>query len=94
MKRNGIWIVLLIAVAVTFALGPAAWAASGEQVTVVGVLQQVKRKIYLTTDKDRFMVFGQDFSRLIGKKVKVTGKVTENYRGKSMIVSVMEIVRN
>ena len=40
------------------------------------------------------MVSGQDFSRLIGKKVKATGKVTENYRGKSMLVSVMEIVRN
>ena len=91
-KRN--WILLLIVVLTASFLSSTAWAAADDQVTIIGILEKSKRGIFLITNDDKYMIIGQDLSRLIGRKVKVVGKVIENNRGKSLMAAVVEIVRN
>lgn len=94
MNRNGIWLLIVAFAVVTCLPVTISWAADEQEITVVGVLVKLKRKDYLTTDDGQYMVIGQDFSRLIGRKIRATGKVMENSRGKTMLVRVMEIVTN
>jgi hypothetical protein len=72
----------------------AAGTAADETVTLVGTLLKTKHGIVFNSDEDRYMVIGQDLSSLVGRKVKVTGKVIRNYRGKSLMVATVEIVHD
>jgi F0F1-type ATP synthase alpha subunit len=68
-------------------------AVAEEQITIVGTLQKSKRGIVLNADEETYLIMGQDLSTLIGRKVKITGKLIENYRGKSLLANIVEIVR-
>ena len=93
MKQNRIWVLILVFVLATSVFITATQATEDEQVTVIGTLQKSKRGIVLTTNKETYLIIGQDLSKLVGHKVKVSGKLIENYRGKSLVVNVVEIVR-
>ena len=92
MKQNRIWVLLFVCVFTISMFSLPTQAAEDEQVTVIGTLQKAKRGIVLTTDKETYLIIGQDLSTLVGRKVKVSGKLIENYRGKSLLVKIVEIV--
>ena len=92
MKQNRIWVLLLAFVFATSVFSNATQAAEDEQITIIGTLQKSKRGIVLTTNKETYLIIGQDLKTLIGRKVKVSGKLIENYRGKSLLVSIVELV--
>lgn len=94
MKQNRIWVLLSVFAFAMSVLSMATLAAADEQVTIIGTLQKSKRGMVLTTNKETYLIIGQDLTRLVGRKVKVTGKLIENYRGKSLMVNVVEIVRD
>lgn len=94
MKRNCIWIVVLVFGFVSCALTEAAMAAEEKEITVVGVIEKSKRLNYVNTGSDKYRLIGQDFSNLIGKKLKVTGKLTRSHGDKTLLVTYMEFVRN
>ncbi len=92
MKQNRIWVLLFVCVFATSVFCIPTQAAADDQVTIIGTLQKSKRGIVLTTDKETYLIIGQDLSTLVGRKVKVSGKLIENYRGKSLLVKIVEIV--
>ena len=93
MKQKRLWVLLLVLAFTASLLGVATTAFADEQVTLIGTLQKSKRGVVLTSNNEKYLIIGQDLSSLIGRKVKVTGKLIENYRGKSLMVNVVEIVR-
>lgn len=93
MKPNRNWILLLIVILAASFLYSSAWAAADDQVTIIGTLEKSKRGVFLATNNDKYLIIGQDLSGLVGRKVKVVGKVIENNRGKSLMVAGVEIVR-
>jgi hypothetical protein len=93
MQQNRIWVLLLVLAFAASLLNAVALSAADEQVTIIGTLQKSKRGIVLTTGKETYLILGQDLSALVGRKVKVSGKLIENYRGKSLMVNEVEIVR-
>jgi hypothetical protein len=94
MKQNRIWALFLVLTVATSVFSMATPATADAQITVIGTLQKSKRGIVLTTSKESYLIIGQDLSTLVGRKVKLTGKLIKNYRGKSLMVSVVEIVRD
>lgn len=94
MRRNSIWIVILVFGFVTCVSMAASQAAEEKEITVIGVIEKSNRMDYVVADNEKYRIIGQDFSKLIGKKMKVTGVVTESYSGKTMLVTFMEFVRN
>lgn len=93
MKQKRVWVLVLVFVFAILVFSMPTQAVADEQVTVIGTLQKSKRGIVLITDKETYLIMGQDLSALVGRKVKATGKLIENYRGKSLLVNVVEIVR-
>ena len=94
MRRNSIWMVILVFGLVTCFSTAVSQAAEAEEITVIGVIEKSNRVDYVVAEDEKYRIIGQDFSRLMGKKLKVTGKVTEGYGGKTLLVTFMEIVRN
>lgn len=92
MKRNWFWILILVFGFATCVLTSASLAA--EEITAVGVIEKSNRLSYLNTGSEKYRLIGQDFSKLIGRKLKVTGKLTQGQRGKTLLVTYMEFVRN
>lgn len=92
MTQKRIWVLMLVFIFAASVFCIPTRAVADEQVTVIGTLQKSKRGIVLTTEKDTYLIIGQDLSTLIGRKVKVSGKLIENYRGKSLLVKIVEIV--
>jgi len=94
MKRNCIWTVFLVFGFATCFLLSAPLAAEEKEITVIGVIEKSKRLTYVTTDSRKYRLIGQDFSKLIGKKLKVTGQLKESQGGNTLLVTYMEFVRN
>lgn len=92
MKQNWLSVLLTVFVVTVTAFTAIAGASADEAVTLIGTLHKTKHGIVLDSDDDRYMVIGQDLRSLVGCKVKVTGKVINNYRGKSLMVATVEIV--
>ena len=94
MKRNLIWMVIGVFGIAIFILMGVSPAAEEKEITVIGVIEKSNRMDYVVTDNEKYRIIGQDFSKLMGKKLKVTGKISESYSGKTLLVTYMEIVRN
>ena len=92
MKRCSIWIVILVFGFASCVLTAVSLAA--EEITVVGVIERSKRLDYVNTGNEKYRLIGQDFSKLVGKKLKVTGKLTGRPGSKTLLVTYMEFVRN
>ena len=94
MRRNSIWIVIWVFVLVACVSTAVSWAAEAEEITVIGVIEKSNRVDYIVAENEKYRIIGQDFSKLIGKKLKITGKVTQGYGDKTLLVTFMEFVRN
>ncbi len=94
MKRNTIWIVVLVIVFAACVLTTASLAAEEDEITVVGVIEKSKRLTYVNTGDEKYRIIGQDFSNLIGRKLKITGKLSKSHGDKTLLVTYMEFVRN
>lgn len=93
MGRNSIWIVILVFVLVTCVSMAVLQAAESEEVTVIGVIEKSNRMDYVVAKNEKYRIIGQDFSKLIGKKLKITGNVAESYGEKTLLVTFMQIIR-
>ena len=94
MKRNCIWVVIFVFGFVSCVLSAVALAAEKKEITVVGVIERSKRQDYVNTGNEKYRIIGQDFSKLLGKKLKVTGKLTGRQGRETLLVTYMEFVRN
>ena len=94
MRRISIWIVILVFGFASFGLTAVSLAAEKKEITVVGVIERSKRLDYVNTGSEKYRLIGQDFSKLLGKKLKVTGKLTGSQSSKTLLVTYMEFVRN
>jgi len=94
MKKNCLWTVIVIFGFTTCLLLSFPLAAEEKSITVTGVIQKSNRITYVTTSQGKYRLIGQDFSKLIGKKLKVTGNFKETSSGKTILVTYMEFIRN
>ncbi len=94
MKRNCIWVVIFVFGFASCVLTAVPLAADEKEITVVGVIERSKRLDYVNTGNGKYRIIGQDFSKLVGKKLKVTGKLTGRQGSKTLLVTYMEFVRN
>ena len=94
MKRCSLWLVILVLGFIFSVPISVSLAAEGKEITVIGVVERSKRMDFLATDNEKYRVIGQDFSKLIGKTLKVTGKESDGPSGKTLLVTFMEIVGN
>jgi hypothetical protein len=92
MKQIRIWVILFTFGFVAHVCTAVALAAGGEEITVTGVIELADRQNFLTADDEKYRIIGQDFSKLIGKTLKVTGHLSEGYKEKTVLVTFMEIV--
>ena len=94
MKRHSIWIVILVFGFASCVLPALSLAAEEKEITVVGVIERAKRLDYVNTGNGKYRLIGQDFSKLVGKKLKITGKLRGSQSSKTLLVTYMEFVRN
>ena len=94
MRRNSIWMVILVFGLVTCVSMAVSWAAEEKEITVTGVIVKSNRMDYVVAENGKYRIIGQDFSNLIGKKLKVTGIVPQGYDNRTLLVTFMEIVRH
>lgn len=62
-------------------------AFSDEQVVAGTIESSLEGIVLVRTDGERFVVFGEDLSQMVGKRVQVTGRVEEGPYGKSVWVT-------
>ena len=61
-----------------------------EPAEIDGILMQTEKGLAIVTDKDTYIVAGQDLSDLIGQMVKVTGAIAE--AGDGQVIQVMSVI--
>jgi hypothetical protein len=57
---------------------------------LAGIVMKTEKGVTLVTDTDTYLVFGQDLSGMIGKRIKVTGTIMEEED--SQILEVLTVI--
>ncbi len=84
------WIALAIVVCFITVTG----AAAAGNTAITGTVMKTKSGVVViqTPDKQQFIVVGKNLSKMVGKKVKVTGTLSKTQKGKSIkVLKVTEV---
>lgn len=70
-------------------VGAVGMTVAAEEV-VTGTVEQTDAGLVIMAENGSFIIAGQDLSEMVGKKVKVTGTISEAEAGKTINVMAVE----
>ena len=96
MRNHKILIYSLVAALVfsfSFALCVKSSSAADEEETIAGTVVKTDKGIVIEAEDGDYLVKGQDLSKMVGKMIEATGKITESDKGDVIDVKSFEEIQ-
>lgn len=72
---------------------PSACSAASTEETIVGIVVKNGKNFVIEADDGDYIVKGKDLTKMVGKMVEVTGKVTESEKGDTIEAKSVEEIQ-
>jgi hypothetical protein len=77
----------------TVVWGAAPPASSSQEETIVGIVVKSGKNFVIEADDGDYIVKGKDLSKMVGKLIEITGKITESDKGDVIEAKTVEEVQ-
>ena len=85
--------VLVFVFSFTFVTAKPSFAAGQEDETIAGTVTKTDKGIIIEAEDGDYLVKGKDLSKMIGKMVEASGKITESDKGDVIEVKTFEEIQ-